>query len=57
MTLEKLSQLSNGSTQVEIAPESWKQIHEARKVVNRLLEENSEQYFGINTGVGLFSNV
>ncbi len=57
LTLEKLSLLSTGNTQVEIAQESWAQIHEARKVVNRLLEENSESYFGINTGVGLFTNV
>jgi histidine ammonia-lyase len=57
LTMEQLSNLSTGRTRVEIARESWNQIHEARKVVTRLLEANTEQYFGINTGVGLFSSV
>lgn len=57
LTMEQLSNLSTGRTRVEIAGESWTQIHEARKVVTRLLEANTEQYFGINTGVGLFSSV
>ncbi len=30
---------------------------EARKIVNKVVHENKEKYFGINTGVGLFSNV
>jgi histidine ammonia-lyase len=57
LTMEQLSNLSTGRTKVEIAGESWNQIREARKVVTWLLEANTEQYFGINTGIGLFSSV
>jgi histidine ammonia-lyase len=57
LTMEQLSNLSTGGTRVEIAGEIWNQIREARNVVTRLLEANTEQYFGINTGVGLYSSV
>jgi len=58
LTLEQLSRLATGDTKVDIAKESWDQIHAARKVVKKVLSsEKRESYFGINTGVGIFSNV
>ena len=56
LTLEMLSQLSTGTTKIDIAGTSWNQIVEARKVVNRLATSDTS-YFGINTGVGIFSNI
>ena len=56
--MDQLSQLSTGDTKVEIAQESWDIIHAARKIVKKVLTaEKRESYFGINTGVGIFSNV
>ena len=58
LTMDQLSQLSTGDTKVEIAQESWDIIHAARKIVKKVLTaEKRESYFGINTGVGIFSNV
>ena len=58
LTMDQLSQLSTGDTKVEIALDSWNLIHAARKVVKKVLTaEKRESYFGINTGVGIFSNV
>jgi histidine ammonia-lyase len=38
-----------------LAEESWNRIKEARAVVNRLTD-SEDPYFGVNTGVGIFSN-
>ena len=56
LTFEQLSQLATGNTKVEIAEHSWARINDARKIVNRL-SVGEESYFGINTGVGIFTNV
>ena len=48
--------MARGNTKVEIQEQSWNQIYAAREVVNRVANSN-ESYFGINTGVGIFSNV
>ncbi|TNV80197.1 hypothetical protein FGO68_gene4681 [Halteria grandinella] len=55
LTLEQLSQLATGRTKINIAEQSWYQITEARKVVDRLCNSDTP-YFGVNTGVGIFAN-
>ena len=56
LTLEKLSLLGTGESKIELNDKSWKKLKEARSVVNRLAKQDSPVY-GINTGVGIFSNV
>lgn len=54
LTIEKLSHLAKGNAKIQIAKPSMNQIVQAREIVERLAKSD-EAYFGINTGVGIFS--
>eukprot|EP00347_Sterkiella_histriomuscorum_P014532 403360518 len=57
LTLEKLSLLGRGQSKIQLDDKTWKKLRATRDVVERLAKEpNEKPYYGINSGVGIFSN-
>ncbi|CDW90715.1 histidine ammonia-lyase [Stylonychia lemnae] len=57
LTIEKLSLLGRGSSKVHLEDQTWEKLRASRQVVERLANEKTDKpYYGINSGVGLFSN-
>jgi len=56
LTPKELFNLSSGSVDIALTPDSEERIKAGREVVDRIVE-SGEVVYGINTGFGLFSNV
>lgn len=56
LTCDDLVLMTSGGAQLDLTPEAWTNVAEARKVVDNILTEKKVAY-GINTGFGLFSDV
>ena len=59
LTLDNLTLLGKGETKIQLNETAWDQLRRTRAVVDRIvnsLEVDKGLYFGINTGVGAFSN-